>query len=255
MDPSIPRDRDELATARVELLLARASDSLAQHGQDLILRASIHEDHEAEAELLLVHARSGPRARRVRTGRRSRLVRRPSDAERPVCWPIAGWAARASTFSSSLSVARTSSARSSGSSISARRSTRRVRPSKSSLSSSTLSCRGSSRIRTARRGAGRGSGRPRARLRARHARRTRTAARTRGHSGPARDRRPARRCGRRHRSRRPTMTSRPRASSTRTPAAGLPVAVSRTCVETETLMRRIFAPAPDGRARSPSRRH
>ena len=45
-------------------------------------------------------------------------------------------------------------------------------------------------------------------------------------------------------------TSPPRQSSTRTPLAGRPAAVSRTCVETETLIARIFALACDGRGRS-----
>ena len=37
-DPTIPRDRDELAAAGVELLLACAADSLAEHLEDLRLR-------------------------------------------------------------------------------------------------------------------------------------------------------------------------------------------------------------------------
>src|SRR5207248_2558069 len=52
--PPVLRDRDQLLDGRVELLLARSLQSLAQHVEDLRLRAAVDEDDEAEAELLLV---------------------------------------------------------------------------------------------------------------------------------------------------------------------------------------------------------
>ncbi len=191
-DPRDPRDHvehpqedvEDVSQVRIHRSLAIATssrqpvsssssrvraDSLAQHGQDLVLRPPVHEDDEAEAELLLVervqvrevdeHGRVGVLALlggRAR-GQPGALADRRVGRERLDLLVLA-----------QRSRGRRR-ARSRGSSISASRSTRRVRPSKSSLSSSTLSCRGSSRIRTARRGAGRGSGPPRARPRARHA--------------------------------------------------------------------------------------
>ena len=98
-------------------------------------------------------------------------ARRPS-ARTASFAPIAGCASSTSFFSSSDSVAATPRARPSGSSSAASRSTKRVRPSNSSASSSTLSCRGKSRMRTRRRAAGRDGGRRRARPRARPGGRT-----------------------------------------------------------------------------------
>src|SRR5207244_7112776 len=52
--PAVARDRDQLAQARLELLLARSLEALLQDLQDLGLRAAVDEDDESEAELLLV---------------------------------------------------------------------------------------------------------------------------------------------------------------------------------------------------------
>src|SRR5206468_3194124 len=52
--PAVAGDRDQLAKPRLELLLARPLEPLAQHLEDLRLRAAVYEDDEAEAELLLV---------------------------------------------------------------------------------------------------------------------------------------------------------------------------------------------------------
>ena len=144
-------------------------DPVAEHLEDLGLRAPVDEDDEAEAELLLVDLVQVGEARRARPGRRSSPCSAADRGERPGAARSRDARRGPRPSPSSSSVAITSSACSSGSSTSARRSTRRVRPSKSSLSSSTVSCRGSSRIRTARRGAGCGGGRRRARPRARPA--------------------------------------------------------------------------------------
>src|SRR4051812_46433815 len=52
--PAVDRDRDELLQARLEFVLARALDPLAQDRQDLRLRPPVDEDDEAEAELFLI---------------------------------------------------------------------------------------------------------------------------------------------------------------------------------------------------------
>ena len=54
MTPPVLRDRDELTQGRVELLFARVPEPLAQHVQNLRLRAPVHEHDETEAVLLLV---------------------------------------------------------------------------------------------------------------------------------------------------------------------------------------------------------
>ena len=133
----------------------------AEDVEDLRLRPAIHEHDEAEAELPLVRHVQRGEVRRARHGSSSAaLLRGRACARAPSSGrsPDGRRAPRPSPPRSGR--ARTPSARSSGCSISARRSTRRVRPSKRSASSSTVSFRGSSRIRTAKRGAGRGDGRP-----------------------------------------------------------------------------------------------
>src|SRR2546428_5832381 len=52
--PPIAGDRDELLETRLELLLAIPLEPFTEHLEDLGLRAAGDEDHEAEAELLLV---------------------------------------------------------------------------------------------------------------------------------------------------------------------------------------------------------
>src|SRR5205085_7463637 len=52
--PPVFRDPDELLEARLELLLARAREPLLEDREQLGPRAAVHEDDEAEAELLLV---------------------------------------------------------------------------------------------------------------------------------------------------------------------------------------------------------
>ena len=96
---------------------------------------------EEKKEVLDAHPAIGAR----RLSKRSAAERAESARA-----PIAGWASSTSFFSSSVSCAATSRARPSGFSRTASRSTKRVRPSKSAASSSTLSCRGSSRTRTTR---------------------------------------------------------------------------------------------------------
>src|SRR6266536_3376202 len=54
LQPAVAGDRDQLAQACLELLLARPIEALLQDLQDLRLRAAVDEDDEAEAELLLV---------------------------------------------------------------------------------------------------------------------------------------------------------------------------------------------------------
>ena len=89
--PAVTRDRDQLAQRRLELLLAGPLEPAAQHLEDLRLRAAVDEDHEAEAELLLVDlvqvrqlgedhrvgvgALLGGRARRQAAARADRRVR------------------------------------------------------------------------------------------------------------------------------------------------------------------------------------
>ena len=86
--------------------------------------------------------------------------------------------------------------------------------------------------------------------RARPGGRTARAARTRGRTSRARARPPGARGRLRPSSGRRDDEVVPAESSTGTPDAGLPAAVSSTWVESEQLTRRIFPPGPDGRARS-----
>src|SRR5687767_15432181 len=54
MFPAVARDRDELAHGGLELLLPGVLEPRAEHVGDLALRTAVHEDDEAEPELLLV---------------------------------------------------------------------------------------------------------------------------------------------------------------------------------------------------------
>src|SRR4029453_19552474 len=54
LEPAVAGNRDQLAQACLELLLARSLEALLQDLQDLGLRAAVDEDDEPEAELLLV---------------------------------------------------------------------------------------------------------------------------------------------------------------------------------------------------------
>ena len=51
---TVLRDRNELAEARLELVVGRVVDPQAQHLEDLVLRAAVHEHDEAEAVARLV---------------------------------------------------------------------------------------------------------------------------------------------------------------------------------------------------------
>ena len=167
--PPVLRDRDELAERGLELLVGRVVDPLAEHLEDLVLRAPVRRTRRTGIRDAPRTRRSGGRAPRARPGRRPPPARPPS-ARRAPCAGRSRDARRGSRASRRRAArGRACAPATSGSGSAASRSTKRVRPSKSSASSSALSSRGSSRTRTERRGGGRGSGRRRARPAARPA--------------------------------------------------------------------------------------
>ena len=142
--------------------LARALEPRSQDRHELGLRAAVHEDDEAEAELLLVGAIQLGELGRLRRPAllRCRPRRELRRADRRVrvehLFLLVVGTARGDLACMAERVVEPAS-----------RSTKRVRPSNSSASSSTVSCRGRSRTRKRRRAAGCGGGPRRARPRAR----------------------------------------------------------------------------------------